>query len=344
MKQRAHAWVTLRVYKLLDDSKKTPKLIELLSYYLSDVWKGAWLPDTQLGDMRYGHIYKMDSDPKMLGLEQKEMTDRFSDDYKTLKANLKGKRLCLDYIKDSDELDKPYRSHPEKGGHLPDRVLALSHTIADMLKLSDYPIPFYVKGKSPRTYKDNLSGQTIKNLSLSPNFSARQIALMFFMLSHYICDAHMPLHCDLRDYGGKGSKTRRLPDALHPAIEETWEEWFPVHEKLALHDYTKKTVDEIVMDFPPETQIEIDKNETFELNPEGISKVKRDVWREMVYITRISYAVSRKWLPTKSYPNAKKPINDIGEKEFKDVTNRIFHDTVESIARIWFNVWETFKK
>lgn len=59
MKQRAYAWAALRALKLVDDSRATPKLVELLSYYISDVWEGVWLPDTLIVDMRYGHIYKM---------------------------------------------------------------------------------------------------------------------------------------------------------------------------------------------------------------------------------------------------------------------------------------------
>jgi len=339
MKQRAHAWVTLRAFKLLDDSKKAPKLIEMLSYYLSDVWKGAWLPDTQIGDMAYGHIYKMDTDAKELGLPKIE--DWYTHDYKSLKSFLSGKRLCLDYVKNCEELKKPYRSHPKKGGHLPNRVLALSHTIADMLKLSDFPISFYIQGKVPKGYTSDLSAQTVKNLSLSPNFSARQIALMFFILGHYICDAHMPLHCDFRDYGGERTKAGKLHKDLHASIEDTWEDWFPVHEKLALHDYTKKSIDNIVIDFPTGSKINIDKNETYKLNSQAISKMKGDIWQEMIYITRTSFAVSRKWIK-QSYPNTDKMIEDIGEQEFKDVTNRIFHDTVESVTRTWSCIWEKF--
>jgi hypothetical protein len=344
MKQRAHAWVALRAYKLLDDSKQTQKLVELLSYYLSDVWDGAWLPDTQIGDMAYGHIYKMDSDPNMMNL--KEISDRFKQDYKTLKSKLVGNRLCLTYVKDSVELDKPYCSDLNKGGHLPDRVIALSHTIADMLKLSDYPITFYAKGEVSKEYKKDLSEQTVKSLSLSPNFSARQIALMFFIQCHYICDAHMPLHCDLRDYGSPNSKTRRLSKDLHPTIEETWEEFFPDKSAVELHDYMTTSIDKVVTTLPKNSLIEIDSNKNYTLDS-SINKLKADTWSEMVEITRTAYAVSRKWID-KSYKNAdefsKVPETKEYKDNFKKVTNYIFHDAVESTARIWLNTWETFIK
>ena len=67
-KQRAHAWVALRALKLIDAGtmKNKDSLIELLLYYLSDVWESVWLPDTLIGDMNYGHIFKMDSDNRFV--------------------------------------------------------------------------------------------------------------------------------------------------------------------------------------------------------------------------------------------------------------------------------------
>ena len=339
MKQRAHSWVALRALKLIDDSKKAPKLVELLSYYLSDVWEGAWLPDTLIVDMKYGHIFKLDNDPEMLGYDITKYDWRRVS-YDELDDRLCGKRLCLEYIKDSKELQDPYWIHEKYSGHLPDRVIAISHTIGDMLKMSDYPMAFYAKKKRSRAYmEEDLSKQNIRDLSLSPNFSARQIAIMFFIISHYICDAHMPLHCDLRDYGGKKLK-RRLPRSLHPSIEKLWESQFPEKEKIILHDYTIKSLDDITQDLPGQSIIEIDTNPEYKLN-KRIFKIKGDEWNEMVYTCRISYALSRKWI-TKPYDKVDKFIDDIGDDEFKRVTNYIFHDTVESIARIWYKTWIRF--
>jgi len=339
MKQRAHAWCALRALKLLDDSKKAPKLVELLSYYLSDVWEGAWLPDTLIVDMRYGHIYKMDSDPNVMGFNIiKE--NWLKTPYKQLKSKLKGNRLLLKYIKDEPELNKPYKSHTDKGGHLPNRVIALSHTAGDVLKMSDYPLAFYAKKEKSSTYQKDLSAQSVKDLSLSPNFSARQVALVLFMLSHYICDAHMPLHCDLRDYGGSRDKTRRLPKKLHPSIEEEWERHFPEKEILILHEYKKQSVDEAVRALPKGSIIKIDARKEYSLNNK-IPRISQDEWQEMVYICRVSYAVSRHWIK-EPYKDVKSLIRGIGKTEFERVTNYIFHDAVQAIASIWLKAWKRF--
>ncbi|MDI6892418.1 MAG: hypothetical protein QMD08_05460 [Actinomycetota bacterium] len=339
MKQRAHAWVALRALKLVDDSGRAPKLVELLSYYLSDVWEGAWLPDTLIVDMRYGHTYKMDSDPAMLGFDVTK-EDWLRTPYKQLKSRLKGKRLCLKYIKDEEELNAPYKSHPEKGGHLPNRVIALSQTTGDMLKMADFPIAFYTKEKRASSYKKTLTKQKVKDLSLSPNFSARQIALAFFMLSHYICDAHMPLHCDLRDYGGKRDKLRRLPKTLHPSIEEEWEKHFPEKETLTLHDQTKQSVDEIIKTLPEDSIIQTESSSEYALDGK-LPIITQDEWLEMVHVARVSYALSRKWIPS-PYNDVKELMEDRGEDEFQKVTNCIFHDAVQSVAAIWYKCWYRF--
>jgi hypothetical protein len=329
--------VALRALKLIDDSRRAPKLVELLSYYLSDVWDGAWLPDTLIRDMSYGHIFKMESDPELLGgiEERRKVT------YTELRRRLSGRRLCLEYVKDSEELRKPFWVHEKFGGHLPDRVIALTHGIIDMLKMGDYPLAFYAKRKRARAYRaEDLSRQRIRDLSLSPNFSARQIALMFFMASHYICDAHMPLHCDLRDYGGKGIR-RRLPRELHPSIEMLWEESFPGKEELTIHDYTRESLDDVVAGLPEDSLIEVDSRKEYSLG--RLTRPKYNEWDEMVNVGRVSYAFARKWI-RQPYEDVDALIRDEGEEGFRRATNLIFHDAVMEVARIWLKAWSIFVK
>ena len=364
MKQKAHAWVALRALKLVDDSKieNTDTLIQLLTYYLSDIWNGAWLPDTLIRDMSYGHIFKMDSSDRFVS--DISYHDSLQVSYDELKSETMGKRLCLEsYLEDSEELEKPYWV-ANRGGKLPDRVIALNHMIIDMLKMGDFPLAFYVKKETPDEYMDYLTKKKVKDLSLSPNFSARQIALTFFMVSHYICDAHMPLHCDLRDMYSEtvdgGTKERRLPKSLHPGIEAVWEKAFRSKSRFTIHKYTKESVEKITTNMPKNSLIEIDKDPKYKLSTK-LYKSMPNEWDEMVNICRISYAVSRKWIP-KSFAEIKSIIGKkkcekeasplkyediikiIGEDEFKIVTNQIFHDAVESVARLWYRAWDIFTR
>jgi hypothetical protein len=214
-----------------------------------------------------------------------------------------------------------------------------------MLKMSDYPLIFYAKGKKQKDFARDCTEEKITDLSVSPIFSPRQIALMFFILAHYITDAHMPLHCDLRDCGvpkGKklpGELKRILPGKLHESIEERWEKYFPEKKDLMLHEYLTKSIKDIVLKLPTGSIIRIDKDDTYKLSPR-ISGTVGDEWREMVYITRTSYAVSRT-LIDKPYKNAHALVR-AKEGDFEKVTNYIFHDAVESVARLWLKAWERF--
>jgi hypothetical protein len=184
----------------------------------------------------------------------------------------------------------------------------------------------------------SLRNSWVKDLSLSPNFSARQVALTLFILSHYICDAHMPLHCDLRDYGDE--KIRRLPKELHPTIEDKWETFFPPKEAVTLHSDLRTSIDEVVTSLPEGSLIEVDSNKEYGLD-EKIANIKGDEWQEMVYIARVSFAVARKWID-KPYTDAEDFIRSKSGEEFKKVTNFIFHDAVESVTRIWTKAWKRF--
>jgi len=78
-------------------------------------------------------------------------------------------------------------------GNLPDRCESLAHSIIDNLKMQE---------------------NEEKGSSISP--TDNHVATIFFMLSHYIADGHMPLHCDVRGFSeGKN---------IHAQIEKEWDE------------------------------------------------------------------------------------------------------------------------
>ena len=174
----------------------------------------------------------------------------------------------------------------------------------------------------------------------------------------------MPLHCDLRDYKADkvdGDSERRLPKPLHSGIESIWEDYFPDKVDLTLHDYTKESIDSVVSNLPDESIIELDKTgSSYSLSPRLPSNLPNE-WDEMVNIARISYAVSRKWIPhsfqdivdivgsdkcrARASPlKYDDVVKIIDPSNFTDVTNRIFHDAVESVARLWYRAWNIFCK
>jgi hypothetical protein len=88
------------------------------------------------------------------------------------------------------------------GGGLPYKVDHLARVISDMDKL--------------RRYNDRCS--------------MNQIMYQYLLISHYIVDAHVPMHCDLRDDPPSASDTTKprngnyYSDALHGKIEQIWED------------------------------------------------------------------------------------------------------------------------
>ena len=101
----------------------------------------------------------------------------------------------------SKEIHKEKYYRAKGGGGLPYKVDHLSRAIADMDKL--------------RRYNDRCSME--------------QIMYQYLMISHYIVDANVPMHCDLRDDPPSASDTKKprngtyFSGTLHGKVEKTWE-------------------------------------------------------------------------------------------------------------------------
>ncbi len=67
----------------------------------------------------------------------------------------------------------------------------------------------------------------IKFRNYNDNFSMKQIMYMFFLLSHYVVDLHVPMHCDIRDdkpSEKKPSGGAYYKDSWHGKIEKYWDD------------------------------------------------------------------------------------------------------------------------
>jgi hypothetical protein len=95
-----------------------------------------------------------------------------------------------EYAARSPVVGQSYKQDPDN--NLPERCEALAHSVIDNLKIQQTED----KG-SPITPSNN------------------HIATRLFMLSHYIADAHMPLHCDSRNFSSGID--------LHAKIEGLWD-------------------------------------------------------------------------------------------------------------------------
>lgn len=204
-------------------------------------------------------------------------------------------------------------------GNLADRCESLAHGIVDsfkMLRVED------------------------KGSPITP--SCNHIATRFFILSHYIADCHMPLHCDARSFSSD--------DNIHGFIESEW-------DKQVNKSYR------------------IDKdNERFFYEPDGyplstnkmtalIKSVEEElVSREFIYewgtgnnntwdymsgVSQYSYLMAYRLIP-QEYDNTNLTKAKVHElemwKDFDGYSRAIFVDAIDSIARIWLHTWARYRK
>ena len=185
MKKFAHAWIAFKAVERLQNAVLDPKdqpyaksLIDIFMNYRDGVIDGAWYPDLVFKDNSTSHIMKYSP------VDSAAPAGAFPALQKT--------SLLMQAGKDSPLYGKAFKA--DARCNLPERCESLSHSVIDNLKIQEYE----EKG-SPLTPTGN------------------HIALILFMLSHYIADAHMPMHCDKRpaEIGAFD---------LHCAVEKKWDE------------------------------------------------------------------------------------------------------------------------
>lgn len=336
MNQATHAWLAVEAYRKIaaeskteaGKAKKLDGLTKLLGQNLEDVVVAAWLPDSLIKDMSYGHVFKNSHYPG-------DQADRFKLTKDKLKRRLPSDATvptaAFDHVPDS-WWEKPYRVK-DGGGHLPARVNALCQTVRDMLRMGDADV----------VQLTGISSDGAANISKDFLSSPRDIAMMLWMLTHYIADAHMPFHSDNRALASTADQD------THCDIEKLWGEQVPelFKAKTILGTGRAKI---LAAELPAGSKLAgLDYGA-------GIKPLKNggsgDPWEEAVYICRASFATSFAWVPPAisavDDKTAKVSLDDIlsdnfcGEERFWQISRAIMTDAVNAIARFWQDVWVGF--
>lgn len=336
MNQPTHAWLAVEAYRKIDalskkpgDKKKLAGLASLLGENLRDVVVAAWLPDCLIKDTQYGHIFKNSAyngdQTGRFTLTAKALTDRLAGGVQVPKA-------AFDRVP-AKWWTEPYRVRDKpSGGHLPSRVNALCQSARDMFKMGDDDVVKVTGIKPPG------SAQIAKPLLFSP----RDIAMTLWMASHYIADAHVPVHCDNRAFA---SSTKQK---THCDIENLWGDQVPAtfHSTKVL----KMTAEAILATALPSNSRFAGLTFGATLSP---MKNGSDPWLESVYICRASFATSFAMVPPDVAPvddeQTKVSLADIlktgsfcGEDCFWRLSRAIMVDAVNAIARFWLDTWSDF--
>lgn len=291
------------VVKGLNESirMEAKSLVKWFKNYRDFVIEGAWYPDDVFKDMSTSHIVKYK--PSEEGK------------YTTFRGMPASHSITNMMKKKSPLYNQPYDITQ---GNCADRCEAIAHSIVDNFKIL--------------TKEDR--GCPIATTN-------NHIALRFFILSHYVADCHMPLHCDYRPFSDE--------KGVHGAIEKKWE------------DQIKKSF-----------EIDVDNNR-FNYDPDGyplqtksvtpfVQSVMEEIatrqyihswgagnsstWDYMSSVSQYSYLFSYYLIPL-TFQNTQ-GINEFMEQtewgqHFDDYNKMIFSDAIDSIARIWLHVWIKYK-
>ena len=327
MKKYSHAWLSLKAMELLgtyegkfsgERKERVKRLRKFMSRHPTTFVRGAWFPDTVVKDNTQG------------GHTWKYSLDE--NNGRTENRRPPSHNNCLGFVE--TELSKKVDLE-EKYSDLPDRCEALSQTIRDSIRITN-----------------KLHGGDVVA------FNDSQIAIWFLMLSHYVCDAHVPVHCDLRDF--------YTPSKVHPDLEKFWEYQIKKYYKVS----TKTQ------------QFDLDENQNLQLNTERqgyensvlfkcdeilrqsewdnmagadernwrafLGSGNKNLWDYLVSVCLVSFHMSLKMFPENPTPAVDyDSVRIMDVSAFKDkvieYSPYILADAINSVALLWLATWERWE-
>ena len=318
MKKYSHAWLAFMAIKRLeiiattdnpkvitgvsDDIRKEAKaLVRWFKDYRDFVIQGAWYPDEVFKDMATSHIIKYE--PAADGPFTK---------FSKLPST---HHIYQMMVKKSSLYGKPYAGGI---GNCADRCESISHSIVDnfkMLQREDRGCPITT--------------------------TSNHIAMRFFILSHYIADCHMPLHCDIRPFSDGRD--------IHGAIEKKWEEHVNKSYKI------DKDNNRFYYD-PNGYPLHLNPTPFVQTVEEDVATRKyvhswggdnENTWDFMSAVSQYSYLFSYYLIP-ENFKNTQSMDEFMDQTEwghdFDKYGKMNFGDAIDSIARIWLRVWIKYRK
>jgi hypothetical protein len=209
-------------------------------------------------------------------------------------------------------------------------------------------------------------GQMIRDATLITNkatsgdviaYNNYQIALSFLMLAHYVCDAHVPVHCDRRDFDG--------PSTIHPDLEQFWEDEVLKHHKIS------KNREEFITDENGNLQLKTDPEsyqasilyqcdqilannrwqgfDSTDTNWNAyLGKRNNNFWDYEVSVCLVSFFTSLDMFPQNPPPGIDyETVKIMDTSPFKEsvvaYSPKILADAVNSVALIWLAAWERWQ-
>lgn len=327
MKKYTHAWLALKAVEMLKRSdgrfgsdernKRLKKLLAFISAHPSTFVRGAWFPDSVVKDNVMG------------GHTWKYYLD--PSDGRRERRRPPTHNTCLRFV--TSDLDKMV-SLDLSMSDLPDRCEALCQTIRDTILITNKVS----------------SGDVVA-------FNDSQTALFFLMLSHYVCDAHVPVHCDKRDF--------YTPSKVHPDLEAFWEreikKYYRVSTKTNQFDLDEDMIlqrnisrlgyEESILCRCEEI---LDETDWENMNAGGddwrifLGGGNKNFWDYIVSVCLVSFHMSLRMFPINPPDNIDyDTVRIMDVPQFKravlDYSPYILADAINSVAVLWLASWERWE-
>jgi hypothetical protein len=156
-----------------------------------------------------------------------------------------------------------------------------------------------------------------------------------------VADGHMPLHCD----------ARKFRDSIHGHMEEFWETEIKNNYSLLVDPARKDKQFELdSKGFPRERTLgvllskvkdDIEKRKFLV----GFGVKNNNVWDYMVDVCYYSFLLSSEIIPLSEKTTiTKSQYVSKHHQKFMDVSTEILGDSIDSLARIWLDVWRKYEQ
>ena len=315
MKQYSHAWLAFKAIKRINDmesdvsARDQPHLKSL----------ALWLMHNE-DDIIQGAWYPDAVIKDMATSHVYKMTPSTTatNQYKELPQT----HLMYQHLRKSTLNGPSFDIDPDN--NLPDRCDALAHSAVDNMKVL---------------------GTEEKGSAVVP--TSNHVALIFFMLSHYIADAHMPLHCDSREFSSGAN--------IHALMEEEWDDLIRRHYEIDSshkrflydpHGYPLRRADR-------DTEYQKTYLKKIEDSLQGrpfsidFGKSNKNTWDYIYAICQYSFLMAYTFIPA-GYDHSNVTTANWkglgGEMTFEKMSVAVLSDAIESIAHVWFRVWRRYRE
>lgn len=317
MKKFTHAWLAFMAIKRLEYAdipeiydvhmvqKHAKSLVRWFKEYRDFVIEGSWYPDSIICDTGNSHGVKYTPGD----LKKKKA-------FKPLPEHME----VYNFMKENSKMYG--KEFIIEGGNVCDRCEAMAHTLVDNFKIQ---------------YNSE------KGNPIAPTNT--HMALRFFMMSHYIADTHMPLHCDKRPFSGGHTIHAYIEDLWDSMIKQSYEidtknlrfyydpKGYPLATK-KMNEVMKEVEEKVI-------------NRPFQYD---WGRSDYSTWDYMSAVSEYSYLLSWYMIPDVKTNDEVKELTreqfreSEGFKNLDKYSCMIFADAIDSIARAWLHAWIRYRE